>query len=201
MAKDTRCRVWTFLVYPESAPENWRDLLDEEHIEYVVSPLHDRDINPTGEPKKAHWHLMLSFEGKKSFDQIKEFTDLVNGTIPQRVNNQRSMIRYFAHIDNPEKVQYNITDIETHGGIDVCDLLRPGGAARTLIIRDIIKYIQEHNVTEYCDLIDDLENQDNDEWLDVVLNYATYTIEKYIKSNRNRYYAQLKADRDKVLQM
>ena len=72
MAKDTRTRVWTFLVYPDSAPENWRDLLDEQHIEFIVSPLHDRDINPTGEPKKPHWHLMLTFEGKKSYEQNNE---------------------------------------------------------------------------------------------------------------------------------
>ena len=25
---DVRARAWTFIVYPESAPENWRDVLD-----------------------------------------------------------------------------------------------------------------------------------------------------------------------------
>ena len=27
-----RTRNWTFIVYPESAAENWRELLDEEHL-------------------------------------------------------------------------------------------------------------------------------------------------------------------------
>ncbi|HBM8385896.1 TPA: replication protein, partial [Enterococcus faecium] len=27
--KDERTRNWTFVVYPESAPENWREFLDE----------------------------------------------------------------------------------------------------------------------------------------------------------------------------
>ncbi|WP_225354628.1 Rep family protein, partial [Ligilactobacillus murinus] len=57
--KDDRARTWTFIVYPESAPENWRDLLDEYHVPWVESPLHDKDINPDGTVKKAHWHVIL----------------------------------------------------------------------------------------------------------------------------------------------
>ena len=52
---DSRARNWSLVVYPESAPENWRDILDDYHIPWVESPLHDKDINPDGEIKKAHW--------------------------------------------------------------------------------------------------------------------------------------------------
>ena len=63
-----RTRIWTFIVYPDSAPENWRDLLDDQHIAWVESPLHDKDINPTtGEVKKAHYHIAFSFEGLRFF--------------------------------------------------------------------------------------------------------------------------------------
>ena len=40
------------MVYPESAPENWREILDETRMRWIESPLHDRDINPDGTPKK-----------------------------------------------------------------------------------------------------------------------------------------------------
>ncbi|HDT7711324.1 TPA: replication protein, partial [Enterococcus faecium] len=49
--KDERTRNWTFVVYPESAPENWREFLDELHVPWVESPLHDKDVNPDGELK------------------------------------------------------------------------------------------------------------------------------------------------------
>ena len=49
---DVRARAWTFIVYPESAPENWRDVLDRFHLQWACSPLHDRDVNATGEPKR-----------------------------------------------------------------------------------------------------------------------------------------------------
>ena len=58
MAKDDyRSHVWTFLVYPDSVNENWLFLLDSLHIPICVSPLHDKDFNPTGEPKKPHKHI------------------------------------------------------------------------------------------------------------------------------------------------
>ncbi|MEE5905358.1 Rep family protein, partial [Streptococcus pneumoniae] len=53
-------RDWTFLVYPESAPENWRTILDETFMRWVESPLHDKDVNADGEIKKPHWHILLS---------------------------------------------------------------------------------------------------------------------------------------------
>ena len=44
-------RDWTFVVYPESAPENWRTILDETFMRWVESPLHDKDVNADGEIK------------------------------------------------------------------------------------------------------------------------------------------------------
>ncbi len=48
-----RTRNFTTIVYPESAPENWMEILGELFIPSLVSPLHDRDTNPTGECKKG----------------------------------------------------------------------------------------------------------------------------------------------------
>ena len=43
----------TFVVYPESAPENWRTILDETFMRWVESPLHDKDVNADGEIKAS----------------------------------------------------------------------------------------------------------------------------------------------------
>ena len=65
-----RTRNWTVVVYPESAPDNWREYVDDLHIEWVESPLHEFDSNATGEVKKPHWHLLLMFGGVKSLSLI-----------------------------------------------------------------------------------------------------------------------------------
>jgi len=59
--KETRCRNWTFVLYEDSAPVNWRDILDDEHIEWIESPWHDKDVNANGEPKKKHKHIALLY--------------------------------------------------------------------------------------------------------------------------------------------
>lgn len=185
LAKDTRSRSWSFLVYPESAPENWRDLLDEQHIAWVESPLHDKDINPTGEPKKPHYHIFLTFEGKKSYEQILEVIQCTNGTIPQRVNNQRSLIRYFAHIDNPEKAQYNLTEIVCHGGVDIGDLLTIGSGEKQTYIKEMMDFVRNNDIEEFYELAD-YARECNDDWFNVLVFQASYVLEKYIKSNRQR---------------
>ena len=123
--KETRTRNWTIIIYPESAPSNWRDILDEEHIEWVESPLHNKDVNATGEAKKEHYHVLLMFGGVKSYDQVLEFVKPLNCPIPTRCHNAKALVRYMAHLDNPDKYQYNISDIISHGGVDIAELLRP----------------------------------------------------------------------------
>ncbi|HAA0081853.1 TPA_asm: hypothetical protein GDG64_14435, partial [Listeria monocytogenes] len=61
--KIVKGRDWTFIVYPESAPGDWRDILNKTHLRWIESPLHDKDVNADGEVKKEHWHILLSYDG------------------------------------------------------------------------------------------------------------------------------------------
>ncbi|WP_236560075.1 Rep family protein, partial [Streptococcus halichoeri] len=45
MAKEKRSNKWAFLLYQESAPENYLDILEEMHVPFVLSPWHDKDVN------------------------------------------------------------------------------------------------------------------------------------------------------------
>lgn len=182
---ESRTRVWTFVIYPESAPENWRDLLDEFHIQWAHSPLHDKDLNATGEPKKAHYHVVLAFPQVKAYEQVKAITDALNAPIPQRCHDLHALVRYFAHLDNPEKAQYSVADIKGFGGIDIEECLRPSGSARYALIGDMIRYIKEQHITEYQDLMDyALENEL--EWFKLLCDSASYVVDRYIKSQRLR---------------
>ena len=42
MAKD-KSRYFTFLLYPESIPEDWKSKLELIGVPIAVSPLHDKD--------------------------------------------------------------------------------------------------------------------------------------------------------------
>ena len=181
-----RTRNWTIVLYPESAPTDWRDILDEEHIEWVESPLHDRDVNADGELKKAHIHLLLMFGGVKSYEQVVEITNKLNCPIPKRVHNAKAMVRYMAHLDNPEKAQYSISDIRAHGGVDISELLRPSSSERYTLIGQMIDYIREQNITEFQDLMDYALANEFDTWFPLLCDNSAFVIGQYIKSQRHR---------------
>ena len=184
--RDTRTRNWTVVLYPESVPENWREIVDDMHIEWVESPLHDRDVNATGEPKKPHWHLLFMFGGVKSYDQVKELTDALNAPIPERCHNAKAMVRYMAHMDNPDKAQYSPADIKAHGGVDLAELLRPSSSERYTIISDMIAYVKDNFVVEFQDLMDYARVHEFDTWFPLLCDNSAYVVNQYIKSQRHR---------------
>lgn len=185
MAKDSRARVWTIVVYPESAPENWKSILNDEHIKWICSPLHDLDVNPDGEVKKAHWHVILAFETMKSYSQIKELADKINAPIPQKVANIRGAVRYLVHLDNPEKYQYSTSQIEAYGGADIAEYFKATVTEKREILKEMVAYIRDNNVTEFIDFsLWCAEN--NDEWWAILTESSSYFIGQVIKSQRHK---------------
>lgn len=184
--KDERTRNWTFVAYPESAPENWREIIDNEHIQWIESPLHDRDVNADGELKKTHWHILLLFEGNKSFEQVKELTDKLNATVPQKTASVKGLVRYMAHIDNPEKVQYDKSLIIGHGGADVAEYLKPTSSSRYQLIREMIDFVREKNILEMEDLLIYASIERYDDWFPLLCDNSAYIMGALLKSRRHR---------------
>lgn len=184
--KDSRTRNWTFVLYEDSAPDNWREILDDLHIEWIESPWHDNDVNADGLPKKKHKHIALLFGGVKSYEQVKEVSDKLNSPIPQRCHNVKSMVRYMAHLDNPEKAQYSVSDIKAHGGVDLAELLRPSSSERYTLLREMIDYVRFAGVTEFQDLVDYASSERFDDWFPLLCDNSSYFIGQYIKSQRHR---------------
>ena len=184
--KDGRHRHWTFVLYPESAPANWRDILDEVMTPWVESPLHEFDVNPTGEIKKPHWHILISFEGKKSFEQMCSLIEPLNCPIPQIAHNAKGVVRYMAHLDNPEKFQYSTSAIIGHCGADVADYLKPSSACRYELIREMMIYVRDTQITEFQDLVDYAMQNRFDDWFPLLCDNSAFVVGNYIKSQRHR---------------
>ena len=184
--KEQRTRNWTFVLYEDSAPEKWSDILDDEHIEWIESPWHDKDINGDGSPKKKHKHIALLFGSVKSYEQVKEVTDKLNAPIPQRCHNIKSLVRYMAHLDNPEKAQYSVSEIIGHGGVDIAEMFRPSSSERYTIIRDMISYIKSNNISEFQDLMDYAASEHFDDWFPLLCDSSAFVVGQYIKSVRHR---------------
>lgn len=176
-------RYWTFILYPESAPLNWKEILQETGLQIAISPLHNEDMNPDGTPKKEHYHIFLMFNGPTTYNRVEEITKEVNATIPKRVMSPIGMIRYLTHEDNPEKAQYNKEDITTLNGLDIGDINALTCTKIESIKRELLEIINNFNIIEYSDLIDYLRGSDYREGLEVASN-KTYFFSTYISSRR-----------------
>lgn len=184
MAEQIKKRNWTFVLYPESAPPDWKEQLKISGLMAAISPLHDKDLNPTGEAKKAHYHILLVYSGPTTYNAVAKFTASLNATIPQALESVRGMYRYFSHKDNPEKHQYDEHEISTVNGFNIADLVELTKSEVNELKMNILKLIREVDITEYSSLIDFLIDNEMMTEYDVAIN-NTFFFHTYITSRRH----------------
>lgn len=182
--ENVKKRNWTFVLYPESAPADWLEKLKLSGLMAAISPLHDKDVNPTGEKKKAHYHVLLVYSGPTTYNAVAKFTASLNATIPQALESVRGMYRYFTHKDNPEKYQYEEGEITTVNGFNIADLVELTKSEVNEIKKQVLCLIRSWDVKEYSDLVDLLVDNELVAEYDVVIN-NTFFFNTYICSRRN----------------
>jgi len=189
MAKEKRSNKWAFLLYQESAPEHYLDVLENMHIPFVLSPWHDKDINKeTGAFKKAHKHGALYFDSLKSYSQVSELL-IKNLNTPAHVEpvmSPKGMYDYFTHAENPEKTLYDINQIETGCGFELDKFLISNNSDEFLLM--VIDMIEEHNFTEFNNLVR-YARKENQQLLSLVMD-KTYFFAKYLDSRRHSRYGK-----------
>ncbi len=168
---DIKAKFWTAIVYEDSAPEDWRDIIKISGLKCAISPYHDKDINPTGEPKKPHWHIILCWDGPTTYNNARKFVQgELNTPIPKDLKSVRGMYNYLSHKDNPEKAQYDEKLIEHLNGFNLAEFVELTRGEVNDAIKNTFKLIREVGITEYSSLLDFLEDNDlGNEW-DVAKN-------------------------------
>lgn len=183
MAKEKRSNKWAFLLYQDSSPENYLDILEELHIPFVLSPWHDKDINKeTGEFKKSHKHGALFFDSLKSYSQVSELlTERLNTPAHvEPVMSPKGMYDYFIHAENPDKALYSIEDIESGCGFELEKFLIEQNS--NLYLKTVIDIITDNNFTEFEDLVHFARH--NDTLLLGLIIERTYFFTKFLDSRR-----------------
>ena len=185
-------RNWGAVIYPESAPEDWIDILKIKGITFAVSPLHDKDLDNGSNGtklKKAHYHIIMCFDGPVTDKTVNDLLHSLNQPIGISLESVRGYYRYFTHKDNPEKYQYDEKEIRLFNGFDVCDVLN--GFEVYQHMKEIQNLIIENGIIEYCDLIDYLLISDYGELWNVACSHTLF-FNSYITSKRHAYEKSLK---------
>lgn len=185
-----RTRNYATVVYPESAPVDWINLLREQCVPALVSPLHDKDVNNDGTLKKEHYHVMLLFDGVKTQEQAKEVFELIGGVGIEPIKCVRAYARYLCHLDNPEKAQYNIDEVIACAGADYYTMINLA-SDKYSAIAEMIDFSLENGVDSYAQLLMYAKNNRED-WFRVLCDNGTVTVVQFLKS---KYWEQHRCDR------
>lgn len=175
-----RTRNFATVVYPESSPENWEDILTEQFVPAFISPLHDKDINPGGEAKKAHYHVMIMFDGVKTIEQAQSIFTLIGGVGCEVVQSVRGYARYLCHLDNPEKAQYSQDEVRSMGGADFVSAI---GLAtdKYKALGEMQDFCEKYNVVSFY-LLSKYARTHRTDWYRILCDCGSVYMREYLKS-------------------
>ena len=160
----SKSKYFCAVLYPDSSTYDADKLikaLADEHLSFAVSPIHDRDTEDDGSLKKAHYHLLLAYSSATTLNNIQCWFR-VCGMPESDLHSVRvcasgvGYYRYLTHLDNPEKAQYQASDIRVFNDPDevfkkfsksVSDKI--DDLVRIFQIVDELNTISFHNLVQY----------------------------------------------------
>lgn len=165
-----RNRTYMAVFYPESAPADFRELIDSWHVPALLV-LHDRD-----QDKQQHWHLLLMFSSLKTLKQVHGLTDQLGSRLVQPVYDTRAAARYLRHLDHPEKHQYPLEALEAFSGASAEDMAAPAEDQ----LPEILDFVREQGIVSYSGLVNYCRDCKR-EWLKPVASRTVFWL-GYLKS-------------------
>lgn len=177
-----RTRNYATVVYPESAPANWLQILSEQFVPAMISPLHDKDINPDGECKKAHYHVLITYETMKTTEQAKQLIDLFSGVGCEVVNSLRGYARYLCHLDNPEKHQYRQDDVKTLCGADYSSAISLS-TDKYSALGEMQDFCEKYGVNSFY-LLSKYARANRIDWYRILCDSGSVFMREYLKSRK-----------------
>lgn len=182
-----KSRYFDFLVYEESAPDDWVGVLRRSHCAFAISPIH----RPDDECRKSHYHVVF-YSGNGPITLAAAKTKIpagvpANGYVEITASSSGYQ-RYLIHLDDPDKEQFpdGVNAITLLNGFPL-DLTRELSKAEKAKIRlELMGIIRDNGVTEYSDFIFGLMDLGDPDMLDYACNH-TILFNGVINSQRNKY--------------
>lgn len=174
-----RTRNYATILYPESMNIDSFEILQDTHIPYILSPLHDQDLNADGSPKKPHYHLLLCFDSVKTYDQVLSLVEPLGAVGLEVVNSIKSYARYLCHLDDPDKARYSIESVQSYI-IDYNQIISLS-SDRYQLIAEMQDWCDSSGCYSFSDLCrySRVEHQD---WFRLLCDSASVIMKAYLQS-------------------
>lgn len=153
---------------------DWRS----RHFDKKTGDVREEDkarCPEVGQYKKPHVHVGIMNGGPLDADHWTAKLDgllHVRETMWERMESYTASLRYFAHLDSPDKYQYSPFDIVGIGGVDMSDLLKEDNHQTLVVTREIFDYCESHKVKSYRQLFQIVMRTGSMDWQSNVMGRA-----------------------------
>lgn len=178
----TRYRNWATVLYPESMNQDYKEVIAKSGVQALLSPLHDSDKNPTGEEKKAHYHLIIMFSNPTTAKHAQDIISELKGVGCEYVKDIRGYARYLCHLDNPEKAQYDKGNVQCFGGIDYMSIITLP-TDKYDMVAEMIDFCDKYSIYSFAMLMRFCKTYRRD-WFRVLCDSCARIITEYLKSKQ-----------------
>lgn len=181
MTKKEKSRYFTFLLYPESIPNDWELRLETLGFPIAISPLHDRDKKEDQEKglKKPHYHVIYVTPNPVTAHSVKMRIKRLLGdnslALVQIVSSSmENMYLYLTHESKDaiakNKYTYNKSDIKLLNNFDIDRYIVVDRQQQVEIEKTILNIIYHNHLENIFDFMDfyyehkdeyDLPNESN----------------------------------------
>lgn len=199
----TKARSFTGIVYPDSAPADWKKQLEESMGMWLISPLHNpdnvnvedieqqdpdngegatNDLADMNKVTKPHYHVMyhhgntIGWKAARSF-----FPEWIHiSKLPNKfmVTATCNLARYFVHLDQKDKEQFTGKPEElltVLNGFPLCLERQLTKAEERQLKLDIIALCDANNILEFAELTRFLIRTQDWQMFDYVSNHYGWT--------------------------
>ena len=159
----TKARYFTFIIYPESIPEDWEDRLTSLGLAMAVSPLHDKDKSEVEgqEFKKAHYHVLYVARNPVTTESVRKKIKRTLGDKSlshiEIVDNVEHVYLYLTHESKDaikkNKYKYAKKDIKFINDFDIDRYVFLDENEKRELKNKLLNIVQEKHLVNVIDLM------------------------------------------------
>ena len=180
--KITKARNFTFIIYPESIPEDWELYLEKLDVPMAISPLHDKDeterkiedltedeqviINNGGKVyKKPHYHVLYIAKNPVTKESVRNKIKRALGDKAlshiEIVDGVESVYKYLTHESKDairkNKHKYNSEDIIHLNDFDIERYIFLDESQKRTLKNDLLTIVKTKHIVNVIDLMSFLD--------------------------------------------
>lgn len=107
-------RYWMMHLFVDDLPDDWRNRLNQLDLDWICSPLHDKDVSDSGRLISPHYNLFVFSARKISADSLRSmFTYISEDIAPLPMHTSRLFVDYERAMC--EQFGYDFNQVTTKG--------------------------------------------------------------------------------------